>query len=311
MGFFTYALGLILIVSLAAAMYVLVNGSPFGGDEDDPKKKAASEKGKERFSDGSAAAAAAASGPEVYAARLKVLRAFDELLGRKPSDAELDKYAALGDDYALIEAAVERDFLGDCGADPKDPQDPKDPGDPKDPKDPKDSSDPKDSKNDPKDDKKDDSRKKHHRRHQQNQHQQASSDESSDSSSSDEDSDDAQQRQFRWGMQTDPYGAGGGGGNGRGGGNNNGRGGGGGSNGPSFPGGGPPPLPPMPYAPSTLLCPDSCVAKPDLGWHVAADGRKRGGGRDRKVCMDRTDVLKRLQVIAEEIEQFRTYVSHM
>lgn len=60
---------------------------------------------------------------------------------------------------------------------------------------------------------------------------------------------------------------------------------------------------PVPY--SRLNVTKDTAAEPDLGW--ARKGR--GSTRDRaQICMNRRDVLKRLQTIADDVERFRQTV---
>ena len=66
---------------------------------------------------------------------------------------------------------------------------------------------------------------------------------------------------------------------------------------------------PKPYSPQAIM--KDMAAAPDLGW-----GGKKGkdsckGTGCRRVCMERSDVLKRLEAIASEIDQFRQAVMMM
>ena len=62
---------------------------------------------------------------------------------------------------------------------------------------------------------------------------------------------------------------------------------------------------PTPYSPNRVM--KATEATPDLGW---SDKAPAAGGR-RRVCMDRSDVLKRLEALTDEIEQFRQMVVMM
>jgi hypothetical protein len=66
---------------------------------------------------------------------------------------------------------------------------------------------------------------------------------------------------------------------------------------------------PVPYSPDRVH--KASEASPDEIWrqHRGSGGGGGGGGDARRVCMDRGDLVGRLEAIAQEIEQFRQFVA--
>jgi hypothetical protein len=75
-------------------------------DEDDAEDAKAKAKAKAKSTDGAAEAAAAKKPLTEYDARVYVMRMFDTVLKRKPSDADIAKYSKLRDESAILGAIV-------------------------------------------------------------------------------------------------------------------------------------------------------------------------------------------------------------
>ena len=209
--------------------------------EDDSSYDDASEGGKggdrERFDDGgNGAGAGGGAGADAYDSRMYVNQTFEAVLHRKPTDAELAKYSAMGPGNAKIMSAIVRDFPSSapgaaaacggaaddvCGAD-------------------------EDVESCPDDDK----------------------DCKDDDCDSDSDSDDEHVPHH-----------------------------------PRLP----PPEPPKPYSPVHVH--RATEAPPDLDWAGRSDRPEGAAKRQRRVCFERSDLLRRIQAIADDVEQFKQYVS--
>ena len=215
--------------------------------EDDSSYDDASEGGKggdrERFDDGGNGAGGGAgggAGADADDSRMYVNQTFEAVLHRKPTDAELAKYSAMGPGNAKIMSAIVRDFPSSapgaasaggaavgatddvCGADDDD--------------------------------------------------EESCPDDDTGGKNDDSDSDDEHEHKHM------PH-----------------------------PSRLPPPEPPKPYSPVHVH--RATEAPPDLDWAGRSDRPEGAAKRQRRVCFERSDLLRRIQAIADDVEQFKQYVS--
>lgn len=250
----------LLAIAVAIVATVFVHRQLHGSSNDSGDSKKATVKTEERFTDSVQPAAAASStnsgggggsndsddvavsrSSDTYHARMSVMQTFTDVVGRKASKDEIERYSSLGSD-AAIRSAIERDMV---------PAGPYDERFSEVPSTGEGSGNGKGKSNN-------DGKRKTFKK-----------DRDSDSDSdSDEESDKVDRP--RRSSSHDPS------------------------------------HEPEPY--SRLNVTKDTAAEPDLGW----TRKGRGSTSDRtQICMNRRDVLKRLQTIADEVERFRQTVMMM